>query len=346
MQTALLTGLARLDLRDTPAPALHQPDEVLLRIGAVGVCGSDIHYYRHGRIGSQVVAYPFTVGHECGGSIVQLGAAVRHLTVGQRVAVDPAIICGTCDQCLAGRHHTCRNLRYLGCPGQLEGCLSEYLVMPAACCIPVPETLDHAQVALLEPLSIACYAVRLAGVTPGTPLAILGAGPIGLCVLAAARALGAGPIMVSEPLAYRRQAALAMGATWVGEPSDDLPATIQGLAPQLLPLVFECCGQQEALDQGVELLAPGGKLMIIGIPETARVSFNIDLLRRREICLQNVRRQNGCIQIAIDLIEAHPDWLAPMITHHFPLSRCREAFDLVADYRDGVIKAMVYPDLV
>ena len=123
MKSFVLTGLNQMELRDLPVPDIKSPTDVLLKIAAVGVCGSDIHYYKSGKIGSQVVTYPFTVGHEGAGIVEKIGPAVKRLAPGVLVAIEPAIVCHKCDQCLVGRPHTCRNLRYLGCPGQADGCL-------------------------------------------------------------------------------------------------------------------------------------------------------------------------------------------------------------------------------
>jgi L-iditol 2-dehydrogenase len=345
MQAVQLTGLRQMELRTVPDPVLRRPDDVLLRLRAVGVCGSDVHYYTTGRIGSQVVAYPFAVGHEASGVVEAVGPAVRRVKPGDRVAIDPPISCHTCDQCRAGRHHTCRHLKYLGCPGQLEGCLSELLVMPEECCFPVPDTLTFAEAALIEPLSIGVYAVRQSIPLQGAKVGILGMGPIGFSVMLPALAAGAAAVYVTDRLEARLALARRHGACWAGNPDrTDVVAEIARHEPLLLDVVFECCGQQTALDQAMALLKPGGKLMLIGIPEFERYSFEAETGRRRELCLQNVRRQNGCVQAALDLVSSGRISPAFMVTHTFPLARTREAFDLVAGYADGVLKAMVQVD--
>ena len=218
----------------------------------------------------------------------------------------------------------------------------ERIVMPEGCCFPLPNAIDLELGALVEPLSIGVYAVRLARLRPGRPFAVLGAGPIGLSVLIAAKAAGAGAAYVTEPIPERRTMAMALGASWTGDPyADDVVSQIQSHEPLLLDTVFECSGKQEAMDVGVRLLAPGGRLMLIGIPSCDRVSFEMDWLRRREICLQNVRRQNECVQPAIELAATCPDSVRRMVTHRYPFGRTGEAFDVVADYRDGVVKAMI-----
>lgn len=342
MRAMMLTARRQMALMPAPDVAVRQETDVLLKVESVGVCGSDVHYYLRGRIGSQVVEYPYRVGHEFSGTVLAVGRAVTRLKPGDRVAVDPAMPCGDCDQCRVGRSHTCRHLRFLGCPGQADGCLSDRMVMPESSCFPIRPGTTFEQAALAEPLSIGVYAARLSIPLRGARIGILGCGPIGMCVLLPALAAGAAAVYVTDKLDARLALARQAGAAWTGNPArEDVVAAIVREEPLLLDAVFECCGQPEALDQAVDLLKPGGKLMVVGIPEHDRVSFSIDTLRRKELVIQNVRRQNECVQAALDLIEEGRINVDPLVTHRFPLERSQEAFDLVADYRDGVMKAMV-----
>jgi L-iditol 2-dehydrogenase len=230
----------------------------------------------------------------------------------------------------------------LGCPGQAEGCLSEYLVMPEACCFPVGKGMSAEQAALSEPLAIGFYAVRQSLPLKGREVAILGCGPIGLSVMICARAMGAARIFVTDRLNDRLKVAGNNGADLTGNPEEEnVVEKITRESPLLLDAVFECCGQQDALDQAVELLKPGGKLLLVGIPETDRVSFAIDKIRRKEICVQNVRRQCACLHPTLSLMEQGRLKADFMITHRFGFEKTREAFDLVAGYADGVVKAMI-----
>jgi L-iditol 2-dehydrogenase len=306
------------------------------------VCGSDIHYYITGEISGRPLDYPLSIGHECSATIVGAGQEVRGLKPGQRVAVDPLISCGHCDQCSEGRYNTCRNQYFMGYPGQASGALREYLTLPAKNCLPVPDGMSQDETVLAEPLSIGLHARRLAGDVSGKKAAVLGSGPIGLSVLLCLKEAGAGEIFATDLLAERAAAAGRLGAAWTGNPREqDIALAIKVQADTGLDLVFECAGEQETLDQGVDLLKPGGTLVIVGIPVCGRISFSPDKLRRKEIRLQNVRRQNACMQEAIDLIASGTVDVASLATHHFDLARTKEAFDLVADYRDGVIKAMI-----
>ncbi len=333
--------------QEVPRPSLTQDTDVLIRMARVGVCGSDVHYFAEGGIGSQRVEYPWTVGHEGAGTVVEVGAAVMRVRPGDRVALDPSQPCGVCDQCRDGRPHTCRTQNFLGCPGQTEGCLSDFLILPERSCYPIPDGMTFDEAAIVEPLSIGMYALMLSVPMPGATIGILGSGPIGLSVLLPAKAQGAGRVYMTDKIEARLQLARRAGADWAGNVlTDDAVAEISRREPELLDAVFECSGEQDAMDQGVQLLKPGGKLMLIGIPGAQnRVSFDINQLRRKEICIQNVRRQNNCIQPAIDMIARKEIDVNVMVTHHFPLSQTQKAFDMVTDYKDGVVKAIVTLDI-
>ncbi|HKO92157.1 MAG TPA: alcohol dehydrogenase catalytic domain-containing protein [Polyangiaceae bacterium] len=347
MKAVYLTKPGRLETRDAPDPRLNQPTDVLLELSAVGICGSDLHYFRTGRIGSAVLDQPWIMGHECAAVVAEVGSGVTGLCVGDRVAVDPLIACGRCDQCRSGRKHTCREQHFLGCPGQQQGCLCQRIVMPSECCFKVPDQLSVGAAVMVEPFAIALHARRLLGSAQGKHIGILGAGPIGLCMLAALQLDGPASLAITDPLGYRLEMARRLGATSVhllpAGPSEGaaLVEEILGRCPAGLDAVFDCSGEQTALDQAASLLAPGGTLLIVGIPEISRVSFDINVLRRKELTLKNVRRQNDCTDLAVELLGSGRVQLDEVITHCFDLSESQAAFDLVANYRDGVAKALI-----
>jgi len=343
MKAVYLTAPRAFAIRDVAEPELTRPDDVRLKMQAVGVCGSDLHYYRAGRIGNQVLSEPWIMGHECTGIVESVGSQVRRLKVGDRVAVDPLIACGRCDQCLSGRVNTCRRQHFLGCPGQQQGCMCELLVMPSSCCILVPEHLSVASAVMVEPFAIALHAQRLLGAVDGKSIGILGAGPIGLCVLGAVRLAGAAATRVTDPLGARLEFARGLGASSVHRTgASNVVREILELHPEGLDAVFDCTGEQEALDQALELLKPGGTLLIVGIPEFDRVSFDINVMRRKELTIENVRRQNDCTDAAVALLGSGKLDLDGVVTHHFEASESQRAFDLVANYRDGVSKALIH----
>ena len=343
MKSMQLTGIRQMEMMEVETPKIKNPDDVLLKMKTIGVCGSDIHYYVSGKIGSQVVQYPFPVGHEGAAQVVEVGPAVKNVKVGDKIAIEPAMPCHECDQCKAGRPHTCRKLKFLGCPGQADGCMSEYIVMPEGSCFPLDESMSYDDGAISEPLAIGVYAVKQTLMDlKGKKVGILGFGPIGMSVLLPALAKGVEDIYVTDKLDSRCDIAKKAGASWAGNPDkEDVVKQVQEQEPQLLDVVFECCGQQEAVDQAIEMLKPGGKLMVIGIPEFDRWSFPVDKMRHKEICIQNVRRQNHSLEETLELLKEQKVDISQMPTHRFKFEDSKEAFDLVAGYSDGVMKAMI-----
>ncbi|MBU8902116.1 MAG: alcohol dehydrogenase catalytic domain-containing protein [Victivallales bacterium] len=342
MKAMQLTGIRKMEMLEVEKPQIITNNDVLIRMTDVGVCGSDVHYYSRGKIGSQVVEYPFTVGHEGSGIVEAIGSAVTRVKIGDAIAIEPATACHHCDQCMTGREHTCRNLTFLGCPGQVEGCLSEYIVMKEDSCFPLGDKITLEEGALSEPLAIGVYAVKMSVPMKGAKVGILGCGPIGLSVLLPAIAQGAEKIYVTDKLDYRLELAKKAGAAWTGNPlKQDVAKAIVEQEVALLDVVFECCGQAEAVQNALDMLKPGGKLMMIGIPETDTLEFDMDNMRRKEICVQNVRRQNKCVQSALDMIANKDFDVNIMTTHYFNFEQTKEAFDLVDKYEDGVVKAII-----
>lgn len=345
MKAMVLTGLSQMEMREVPDPALVSGHDVIIRMGAVGVCGSDIHYYTEGNIGKKVVHYPFRVGHEGAGTVFETGKDVTRVKPGDRVAIDPAISCGQCEQCLVGRPHTCLNLAFLGCPGQAEGCLSEFIVIPESCLYPIPDSMSFGMAALSEPLSIGLYAAEMSIPLKNAKVGILGAGPIGISVLLPALAMGAGDVFVTDEIDDRVKLSMQFGASWSGNALKmDVVSEILKKEPAMLDVVFECCGRQEAMNQAVELLKPGGKLMIIGIPSFDTWKFPVDQLRHKELTIQNVRRQVHRVEKTLTMISEETIHPEAMITHEFAFQDSKNAFDLVSSYVDGVLKAMILFD--
>ena len=243
MKAAFLTGVRTIEVREAPAPKIARDDDVLVRSRAVGVCGSDLHYYLSDHVGGDRVSYPFIPGHECAGVVEEVGKAVTRVKPGDTVVIEPAVSCGTCDQCRTGRPHTCRKLLFLGHYGELTGGMVELTVAPERNCVPLPAKMTAVQGALAEPLSIALYAAGLGGSVRGKSVAVLGTGPIGLCLIMALKADGSGPVFATEIVEPRRAAAGKAGADWTGNPDrEDIVAEIRARESLGLDLVFESCG--------------------------------------------------------------------------------------------------------
>ncbi|MBN1302577.1 MAG: alcohol dehydrogenase catalytic domain-containing protein [Melioribacteraceae bacterium] len=343
MKAAVLIGIRNFEIQEIPEPKIVNDNDVLIRIKMVGVCGSDIHYYTTGRIGSQIVKYPFIVGHEAAGVVEQVGSKVTRVKPGQKIAIDPAISCGKCDQCLAGRENTCRELVFMGNPKERNGALCEYIVHNENSCYPVSESITFEQAVMSEPLAIAVYAVDGTRNKAGSNIGIFGAGPIGMSVFHVLRTTDAGNIYVTDKIKERLDFAQQLNPAWSGNPADAV-MEIKNREAEGLDVVYECSGDPDVFDQAAELLKPGGILSIIGIPEVDRISLPVHEMRRKEITIINVRRQSGSTQKAIDLLEGNRVSIDSMASHHYQLEDTQAAFDLVAGYRDGVMKAMISLD--
>lgn len=342
MKAALLTSPKTIEVMEVFTPQIINNNDVLIRMKAVGVCGSDVHYFSTGRIGSLVVKYPFILGHEGAGVVEKIGSKVTTVEPGDEIAVEPAVSCGTCSQCLAGRPHTCLNNKFLGCPGQLEGNLSEYLVMSESQCVKLPSNLTMVEGALSEPLSIGLYANKQADYSSGLKIGILGFGPIGMSVLLTSQAKTPGTYYITDKIQPRLDLAIESGAKLAFNPNEvDVVSEVSNAEPEMLDVVFECCGQQDALDIAFDLVKPGGKVVIVGIPEFDNWIFSAEKARRKEITIIHVRRQNHCVEETLELMSQGKLDASKMITHNYKLPETQEAFDLVDQYKDGVMKAMV-----
>lgn len=342
MKAMMLTGIRMMEMMEVPEPAIKSPTDVKIKMSVLGICGSDIHYYTQGKIGSQVVQYPFPVGHEGAGIVVETGSDVKNVKPGDHIAIDPAMPCWECDQCQAGRHHTCRKTRFLGCPGQADGCLTEYIVMPEKSCFPLEGGLTADNGAISEPLSIGVYSVKKSGGVKNLDIAILGFGPIGMSVLLASRVQNARKVFITDLLDERLAIAHKENESFTGNPlKENITEKLKNRIPLGLDVVFECCGKQEAFVQGLEMLKPGGKMIVVGIPEFDEWKMNADIARRNEISIQFIRRQVDCVEATLNMMKNGSVSIKNMVTHHFPFSKTKEAFDFVAGYKDGVMKAMI-----
>jgi L-iditol 2-dehydrogenase len=341
MRASRLHGIRNLHLEKVPRPE-PEAGQVLLQVASVGVCGSDVHYYLHGRIGSQIVTAPIIMGHEFSARVSGLGPGVDNLTVGQLVSVEPGISCGKCEPCLQGHPNLCPNVRFCGTP-PVDGVFAEYTIMPAENCFPLPEGFSPVEGAMLEPLGIAIHTVDLAHLQAGQTIAVLGAGPIGLLIAAVARAAGASQILMTEPLAHRRHFALEYVADAVLNPEKvDVIAEIGRLTGgRGVDASFEAAGESDTPEQAAAVARIGGKVIIAGIPTDDTMIMNASTVRHKGLTIKIVRRMKHTYPRAIRLVQTGMVDVKPLATHEFPLERIDEAFELVAGYRDGVLRAMI-----
>jgi L-iditol 2-dehydrogenase len=295
--------------------------EALLRVLAVGLCGSDAHWFREGAIGDAFLDDGLVLGHEFS-AVIETGPRA-----GQRVAVDPAIPCLACEQCTAGRPNLCLNLRFAG--HGIDGALRRHLIWPERCLVPIPDHISDEQGAMLEPLGVALHAISLAGDVEGASVGVTGCGPIGLLLIAALSRLGAGRIVATDPLAHRLEAAVAMGAEVLdGE--------------DRLGFVFETAGTDAALQTALTVAGPGGRVVLIGIPDADRTSFVASLARRKELTFVVCRRMlPGDLARAAEMAGSGLAGLESMVTHRYPIGQTAQAF--LALIGQVGLKVMIIP---
>jgi L-iditol 2-dehydrogenase len=317
--------------------ALPEPGdgEVLLEVRAVGLCGSDLHWYREGNIGDASVGEGLVLGHEFA-AVVSSGT-----DRGRRVAVDPAIPCRVCEQCLAGRPNLCTNLRFAG--HDVDGALRRFMVWPQRCLVPLPDALSDEQGALLEPLGVALHAIDLAGPIQGMSVGVIGCGPIGLLLVAALSGLGARAAVATDPLGHRREAALALGAiAAVDAPGPGEAEPLLSISGGGFEVVFETAGSDEALHRALSVARPGGRVVLIGIPDADRTSFPASLARRKELTMTVCRRMlPGDLARAAVLAERGIPSIDRLVTHRYRLDQAADAFETLAARRG--IKVVVVP---
>jgi len=331
-----------LRMHDEPTPR-PDPGEVLMQVKSVGVCASDLHWYRDGRIGTTMLDRPLVLGHEASAVVVELGEGVTELSAGDHVAIEPAKPCLQCDYCKAGYFNLCPGIPFFGTP-PTDGAFRDYLAWPAQLAFKVPDSLGFDEIAMIEPLTIGAYAVELARPEPGRTAAIIGAGAIGLSVLQALRIEGMERIIVSEPVEARRKAAMSLGAQMALNPNaaDIEGAVMEATDGRGVDLVFECAGEHGTCRDASRIAAILGKIVVVGIPDGDDYIFDASASRRKQLSIVFARRSNKMTEKIIRwVVEGKVD-AACLATHAFTLERLEEAMELGVSKDDGVVRAVIH----
>ena len=346
MLAARLHGPRDLRVDEVPRPGPPGRGEVLLRISAVGICGSDLHTYKDARIGDTALAAPLTLGHEFAGVVEAVGPEAASglfepLAPGMRVAVDPAQPCGRCELCVKGHPNLCRRLHFCGLYPD-DGALSGWLRVPAETCFPLPDVIDDAGGALLEPLGVAIHATDLARIRVGDSAALLGAGPIGLGLLQTLRLAGADPVFVSDRYPWRLQLAERLGGVPIDlRAGDPVAAVLAASGGRGVDAAVEAAWADDSVQQAADMARPGGRLVLVGIPEDDRLQLRHSGARRKGLTILMARRMKHSYPRAIRLLASGKVDVEVMISHRFPLERAPEAFALNAAYADRVNKIVI-----
>ena len=334
MRASVMTGVETLRIEDRPVPA-PGPREVLVEVAAVGVCGSDVHYYRHGRIGDFVVDEPMILGHELSGRIAAVGDGVDPGRIGQRVAVEPQHPCRRCMQCTAGRYNLCPEMKFYATP-PVDGAFCRYVTIDDDMAHPVPDSMSDEAAALLEPLSVAITTMRKAGVAPGTSVLIAGAGPIGVICAQAARAFGAARIVVSDPVASRREGALRFGATEVLDPMTDDVSSIDPV-----DAFIDASGVPVAVVAGIKAVGPAGRVVLVGMGAD-EYALPVSHIQNLEITVTGVFRYTDTWPAAIHLVASGAVDLDAMVTGRYDLEHAADALE--SDTDPDSLKSIVRPN--
>lgn len=332
MKAARLHGVKDIRVEAAPDPT-PQADQILLATRAVTVCGSDLHYYLEGAIGSDRPNEPHILGHEFAAEVIEDGP----LPKGTLVAVDPNRACGTCEWCVEGHPNLCPNVQFSGVP-PYHGALAEYVVARPEEVVSVPESFTPSDAAMLEPLGVALHALDLAHLRPLDSVGVVGCGPIGLLILQVAGVSGAGLRIAVDPVAERRELALALGAEHAFASVDEAK---DALGSRGMDVVVEATDAQRGPEDAAHLTRIGGKLVLVGIPEGNRFSMDAALVRRKGLTIKMARRMGHVYPRAIELVQRQLVTFEPLVTHRFGLDDAAKAFAMQADRADGMIKSCI-----
>ncbi|MDP6125424.1 MAG: NAD(P)-dependent alcohol dehydrogenase [Candidatus Latescibacteria bacterium] len=339
-----MNDLRDVAMGDIPDPVI-KPHEALVQVRSVGVCGSDIHYYAHGRIGGYIVEPPFILGHECAGEVVALGSLVSGLSVGDRVAVEPGVPCRRCEFCAGGRYNLCPDVVFLATP-PMQGAFCEYISHDAEFLFKLPDEMNFADGAMLEPLSTGIQAVKRSGMTVGDCVFIYGMGPIGLSTLQAFLAAGAGKVYVGDMRTKRLEMALELGTCEAFDVSQvDVVGEIRERSAGLGPhIVVETAGAKQSTLETVEMARRGGTVVLVGLAPDPTVPMNMLAPIDKELDVRGVFRYCHTYPTAIALVERGAAELRSMVTHQYDLEATPMALEDSVDPSPDRIKAIVNLD--
>ncbi|XP_038072109.1 sorbitol dehydrogenase-like [Patiria miniata] len=343
--SAVLKKKGELVLENTPIP-LPGKNEVQLKMAAVGICGSDVHYLVNGRIGDFIVKSPMILGHESAGIVSALGEGVTNLKVGDRVAIEPGVPCRMCSFCKEGRYNLCPDVFFCATPPD-DGSLRRYYCHAADFCFKLPDHVSLEEGALLEPLSVGVHACRRAGVRLGSRVLVLGAGPIGLLALLTAKAMGATHIAITDLDQGRLDVAKKLGAHHAlrvdTRDAEEMARRVEAALGCKPEISIECSGAEPSIQTGIYATKSGGVLVLVGLgPPTVNVPMVSAALR--EVDIRGIFRYANCYPLALEMIASGKVDAKPLITHHFPLEKTLEAFETSRTGAGGAIKVMIHCD--
>lgn len=341
MNAMMLTGPRRMEMARIQRPS-PRPGQALVRVKHNGVCGSDLHFFEHGRIGDRfVVQYPYLLGHECAGIVEEVGEGVTALQPGDRVALEPGVPCGHCAFCRRGRYNLCPSVIFFAAP-PVPGTLCDFVTHPADLCFKLPEGVGTLEGALVEPLAVGFHAAGLGLAMPGKTAVVLGSGCIGICSMLALKAFGVGVVYVTDPIAKRLAKARELGATETVDitQTDPVKRVLDATGGRGADIVVETSGNSRAAFSTADYVAMGGKIVMVGLSPDPVFEFNFGAIMFKEASIETVFRYRNCYPAAIQAIAAGLH-ISGIVSHRYPFERAGEAFAYNAEHRGDVVKAVI-----
>ena len=339
-KTFYMTDIEKIEVGEAPMPVAG-PDDVIIKVQSVGVCGSDLHYYRSGSIGDFKVEFPFILGHEAAGIVAEVGENVRTLAPGDRVCMEPGVPCMKCEECLSGHYNLCKDVRFWATP-PYDVVLSEYIVHPAAFTFKLPDNMSFTEGALVEPLAIGLHACNQGGVKLGQTVVIMGAGCIGLVSLLAARAYGATQVVVGDVIDKRLEKAAELGAIPVNTKSEDIVAKVMELTDgRGADVCIDCAGFSSTVDNCLSAARPAGTVIIVGLGEDRVNGFNTSVMSTKELTVKSIFRYRNLYPTAINAIADGRINVGAIVSHRFTFDDTINAF--ATCHRDirNVVKGVI-----
>ena len=340
---AFMRGIDKMVIKEIPVPEIGKK-EVLVSLEYVGICGSDVHYFHNGCCGSYKVdlSEDYMLGHECAGTIVKVGEEVERLKVGDKVALEPGITCGECEQCKSGHYNLCPDVVFLATP-PVQGCNEEYIAFPENMCFKLPDNVSTKEGALIEPLSVGFYASEQGGVKTGDTVVILGSGCIGLVTLLACKAHGAGKIIVADLVEARLQKAIELGATEViNSGKEDALKKIEELTNgRGADVVFETAGSPVTIAQTPFIVRRGGTITLVGISAKEEITYNFAQIMDKEATIKSVFRYRNIYPKAIAAVSSGAINVKGIVTHEFDLEHIQDAYDEAVNNKTDLVKAVI-----
>lgn len=341
MKTAVMLGIGKMGFEEREIPQVKE-DEVLVKLEYVGICGSDLHYYESGAIGDYVVKPPFVLGHEPGGTVVEVGRNVKHLKAGDRVALEPGKTCGHCEFCKSGRYNLCPDVVFFATP-PVDGVFQEYVAHEADLCFKLPDNVSTMEGALIEPLAVGFHAAMQGGARAGQTAVVMGAGCIGLVTMMALKAMGVTKVYTVDIMEKRLQKALELGADGVINAGQaDAVEEVRKLTDgKGCDLIIETAGTQATTVQAIRMTKKGAVIVLVGYSKSGEMTLPMSLALDKELTFKTVFRYRHIYPMAIDAVAAGKVNLKGIVTDIFTLDEIQKAMDHSVNNKADIVKAVV-----